>query len=93
MIIHNRQSILNEIARIDPIPKELEALKSTLEKVVIEENTDLPECKNKFSQLNTPYSEVVNKYKNELTVLLFSYLIIQIGEEAFVAKWNSKLYC
>lgn len=70
--MNNRQSILNEIENIKPIPKELKTLKTTVEKVVIEGNIDLPECKNKFTQLDTAYLEVVNEYKKELTVLLFS---------------------
>lgn len=70
--MNNRQSILNEIENIKPIPKELETLKTTVEKVVVEGIIDLPECKNKFTQLDTAYLEVVNEYKKELTVLLFS---------------------
>lgn len=63
---------MNEIERIKPIPKQLEALKSNIEKVVIEENADLPECRNKFTQLNNSYSEAVKIYEIEFTVLLFS---------------------
>lgn len=53
-----------------PRPADIESLKNGIENIEIADELDYSEYKNKFTQLNTQYSQSVKKYENELKVFL-----------------------